>query len=229
MKLVKACIAMAAFAALYVVPSMASATVLDVPTGTAAAVGSTIVGTNINHAETPTVTRMTTNVGSIECTTAELSGQITKNGAVVEGDIETVTFTGTAGVKPHTTHCSGNGIIGNEVIVTPDHTNPVIHNNIKSLPWCVKASEGGVTVTGGECGKPRALTFKLHGNVTCSYEKASVTGTYTKHPAQAIATIKDQEFKEIPATSSIFCPDVGKLDMAFTLENGSGQAAYLTG
>lgn len=221
MKLVKACIAMAAFAALFVVPSIASAVQITHPTGTTAPVGTLITATNVQHSGTAKNTIMTVpGVGNFECTEATLTGELTKNaagGASVEGNITTAEFRGHPGGGSN--DC--NSPLGT-FVVKPSHTNNEVHTGKTSLPWCVRAAGGDTfTLRGGKCSEAaRALTFSLQvtGIAPCLYEKAEVTGTYTTHPGDLIGTIINQEFKESALTSSIFCPNAGSLDMAFTLE-----------
>ena len=234
MKLVKACIALAAFAAIFVVPSVASASPeLTHPTGSTVPVGTKIIATNVEHSGTSKITKMTTSIGNIECSTATMTGEVTSNtGTHIAGDITTVEFKGTPG-EPNSAHCFGG--FGGNTTVTPSHTTNPEHNGVQSLPWCITANElnDKFTVRGGKCSeKERALTFQLHTVTagTCSYEKASVTGTYTTHPADAILTITGQEFTKV--TGGAFCAASGKLDMAFTMttdNNGvSGEPLYIS-
>jgi hypothetical protein len=225
MKLVKACIAMAAFAALFVVPSIASAVNLTAPTGTTIPNGTNIIATNVAHANTKEHTLMTTPVGTITCDRATLTGKLLTNSVTpAVGEITTVQFEGpTPGSA-----CSGP--LGS-VTVTPSHT---VNG---TLPWCIRAGAlDSLTIygkpAGGTChsGVMAPLTFTLHtGGLVCNYEKASLTATYTTHPADAVATVTNQNF--IRHNSSVFCPAEGKLDMAFTLtkdNNGShGEAIYI--
>jgi hypothetical protein len=233
MRLIKACIALAAFAAIFVIPSMASASLtLTAPTGTV--YNGNIIATNVAHGEkTKTQTVMTTSLGNLECTTATITGKILVNdGTNIVGTIETAEFRKTAGSATDTAHCTAPGGLGT-VTVTPNHTTNPIHEptaGVKhaSLPWCIKAKAGDEFEVWGEsenenCSglKKRPLTFTLHSSLLgpCSYERTLVTGTYTTDASpsfsDAIATINDQEFKKI--TGSGFCPASGKLDMAFTL------------
>ena len=226
MKLAKACIALAAFAAIFVVPSIASAASPELFETTAGGsndlvpVGTSIIATNVAHSNTPTQIVLTTSAGSIVCGKATLTGEVTKNGGGIEGNITTAEFAGTHGVTT-TGHCSGNLVVGEKLTATPNHTtNPCHTMSVThcSLPWCVKAgAEDTFNVRGGKCSEPATpLTFTLHGNITCQYEKASVTGTYTTHPADATLTIAEQEFKR-NSTSSAFCSASVKLTMAFTI------------
>lgn len=234
MKLLKACIALAAFAAIFVVPSVASASPeLTAPTGTT--YSGNIIATNVAHSTTSEITKMVTAIGNIECATATLTGEVeTNSGTHIAGNITTAEFFGKPGVKPHGAHCFGG--FGGNTTVTPNHTVNPEHNGVKSLPWCVTANElnDKFSVRGGKCSEiARPLTFTLHtASVgSCGYEKASVTGTYTTHPADAILTIENQEFKKI--TGGAFCPGSGKLTMAFTLTedlagNVEGNPIYIS-
>jgi hypothetical protein len=225
MKLVKACIAMAAFAALFVVPSVASAVSVTSPTGTVAPVPLPLIAKNVAHAGTVQTTLMKTGLGNVECETATMTGELIKNsGGVVEGNITTAEFSG----KPnsvHGVHCAGG--FGGDTTVTPNHTTNPAHNAgsgaVSSLPWCLKpGAEDTFTVRGGLCSEAtRPLTFTLHTATagSCSYQRPSVTGTYTTHPADAVATISGQKFTK--TTGGIFCPGEGELFMAFTLTTDS--------
>jgi hypothetical protein len=230
MRLVKACIALAAVAAIFAIPSMASASVtLTHPTGTV--YNGSIIGTNVAHGtETKTEIVLTTALGNIGCTTATITGKVVvNNGTNVIGTIETAEFRRTTGSATDSTHCTAPGGLGT-LTATPNHTTNPCHtptggSSHCSLPWCIKAKEGDEFEVWGEsenenCSglKKRPLTFTLHSTLlgNCAYERALITGTYTTHPSSdAILTIKDQEFKKI--TGSGFCPGSGKLDMAFTL------------
>lgn len=227
MRLVKASIALAAFAAIFVIPSMASASVtLTHPTGTA--YNGFIIATNVAHGtETKTQTVMTTSLGKIECTTATITGKVlVNNGTHVLGTVETAEFRKTAGSGTDSTHCTAPGGLGT-VTVTPSHTSDNQGaGRPPSLPWCITAgAEDRFEVWGekeGDCAKKVPLTFTLHSSIlgTCRYQReAAVVGTYTTHPSDAIVTIKDQEFKKMEGSG--FCPTGGNLDMAFTLTTDS--------
>jgi hypothetical protein len=229
MKLVKACIAMAAFAALFVVPSVASAIQLDAPTSTKAA--GEIVGTNVAHAGTAKHTLLEGSFGSVTCDNAVVRGTLVTNGAAhVTGNIESAIFSGPTG----TTECTSS--LGS-VTVTP-HGNVASGNNpshggVKSLPWCITASKDEFSLRGGKCSEAERnifFTLDFKAGFSCTYSKKAVTGITTTHPAQAIATVTAAggAFGAPVTSSSIFCPQDGVLKMAFTLENGAGQAAFLT-
>lgn len=239
MKLVKACIALAAFAALFVVPTVASASVeLTSPTGTRyhGNIIATLVALDRSTPEkekASTHSLFTTNIGTVTCDVATLTGSVLTDetdepfNKHVLGEITTVEFKG-----KESANCTSP--VGN-VTVTPNHlTNPshtptggVAH---PSLPWCLTAGKENKfevwgRTSGETCHKPglgvTAPTFTLHTAIagTCSYEKevkGPLKGTYTTHPEDLIASVDaGQPFKKI--TGGGFCPASGSLDMAFTL------------
>lgn len=224
---IRACSAMAVFAAMFVLPSVASALELTHPTGTRAPVGTNIIATNVAHSGTPTQTVLTTSLGKVVCGSATITGKILVNGPNhVLGTVETANFAGTH-EKTTTGHCGGEGFVGSTVTPTPSHTSDEQGSGRPaSLPWCMTAgAEDKFELWGeveGSCtnGKTRPVTFTLHGSLTCGYEKAIVVGTYTTHPADALVTI-EQTFSR-RAGESAFCPATGTLKMAFTLTSDTG-------
>jgi hypothetical protein len=239
MKLLKACIALAAFAAIFVVPSIASATSprlyeTTTATGTGEGInsvvpeGTKIAAFNVAHASTPLTTVLKSNLGNIECETATLTGELTKNKeTVIEGNITTAEFLGKPNSSPHSERCSGG--FGGDTLVTPRHTS----DTIGSLPWCLKVSglEDKFTVRGGKCSEAaRGLKFTLDTSTlgACSYEKAAaepVVGTYTTHPSDAILTIANQKFAK--TAGSVFCPSTGELFMSFTVTTDEDSVNHL--
>jgi hypothetical protein len=222
-KLVKACIALAAFAAFAVLPGTASAlnsAEVQAPTGTKLATGSKIIATG-SHGTTG-FTRLTDTEGNVlvECTSAEITGTLTKNEhSGVEGTLETAVFAGTPGVST-TGHCKGS--LGNTTVTTSFAAGAG-----NGVPWCLQINSADTTdtfrVRGNACNQAsRSVTFTLHiasifGNIVCNYERTTfIPGTYTTHPNAAKASINKVEFKR-HGNSSGFCPTHGLLDMEFTL------------
>jgi hypothetical protein len=230
-KLVIACMAVAAFAA-FAMPSAASAK------------NTPIVGETINNVFTPLaegtkikavnvgITKMTTSLGTIECTTAELTGTLHRNktggvvskplpeGGGVTGEITFATFGGTGATQagaPHT-ECTTQAFLGGDTTVTP---NPATNG----LPWCVASDETMVTdefqVRGGACtSASRAIRFALDvtGIGTCQYQKATaIKGTFTTSDTDSVLTISEQEFSGSGLGNPFGCPGTGKLDMSFTM------------
>lgn len=215
MKLVRATIALAAFGALLVVPSIASASPEQTcPTGTKCPVGTLFEAKNIAHSTTPTQSVLSTSLGNATCGTATLTGTLTKNsGTEIQGEITTAEFGGTH-EKTTAGHCQGTGAFGSQPVLTPNHTS----DEDKSLPWCLTLNNAKdeFSVRGGKCGEPRPLTFVLHvDGGKCTYEAAEIKGNYTTHPADAIATINGAKAKK--AGGSIFCPAEGTLSAALTI------------
>lgn len=232
-KLIRACIAMAAFAAIFVIPSAASAKPeLTHPTGTTIPAGTKLMATNVAHSATGKPTRFTAGGLEVVCQTATLTGELEKNtGTHIAGNITTAEFFGKVG-NHNTGSCESN--LG-DVVATPTHLVNPEHEGKKSLPWCVTANElnDKLTIRGGKCSEAaRPLFFTLHPpGFSCTYSRASLIATYTTHPADAVATVDgNQHFKKV--TGGLFCPNEGTLDMAFTLttdENGvSGAPIYIS-
>lgn len=228
-------IALAAFAVLFTVPSIASASPeLTSPTGTRAPVGTKFLATNVAHAGTALTFVTETSLGNMECETATITGEVVKNdGTHLVGTISTFELKGTAG-NPSSSHCAGG--YGGNITVTPNHTTNPTHNGVASLPWCLTLSgpEDTFTIfgeTGGSCtsGQTRPITIVYDSTTlgACTYEKKEpIVGTYTTHPADAILTITKQEFKRV--TGSGFCPGSFNMRMALTLatdENDTSGAA----
>jgi hypothetical protein len=221
--LIAACLAIAAFA---VVPSLASAKpVVTHPTGTIMAVhpaGKTctekpegcILATNIGE------TTMTTSIGDIHCSTAILTGELTQNNAAngFKGTITSAKFGGDSTLTipgDEEPECTTTGILGNTgITATP--------------PYCVEGVEANdkLKVRGGACSEAvKNVTFKMTVTgpfgitVTCSYAKASLTGTFqtdTEAGKDATVTFSEETFLKTEGGGE--CPESGKLNMKFTLE-----------
>jgi hypothetical protein len=224
MKLVKACIALAAFAAFLVVPSIASAAPTLTQTtanGTNHVVpaGTSILATNVAHAGTEKPTRMTAGGLEVVCQTATLTGSLeTNTGTHIAGNITTAEFFAKPGNHIKGAPCAS--LVG-DTTPTPNHTTVPSHNGSTSLPWCVTANtlNDKLSVRGGACNEAaRPLFFQLHiPGFSCVYSREQgLTATYTTHPADAVATVDaGQPFKKV--TGGVFCPNEGSLDMAFTM------------
>jgi hypothetical protein len=222
-KLMTGLLALVALAAM-ALPAVASASPeLTHPTGTTAPVGTKITATNIGE------TLMTDTNGNIitRCTTADLSGELTKNsGTAIEGNVTSATFTGTGSEEKCT------GTFFSSPRVTPGVAN--------GLPWCVRAlstfAADEAQIRGGKCSEAaREIRFALDLEsigVTCLYSRSStepIKGTITTENAQgqdAVVHISKQLFK--PVSVPFPCPEEGLLDMSFTLETPGGGAMYIS-
>jgi hypothetical protein len=218
-KLIAACMAIAAFAALAMASTASASPVLTHPTGTVQATGAAITGTNVGE------TLMTDTNGNIitRCTTANLSGELTKNsGTAIEGNVTSATFTGTGSEG----NCTGT-------FFTSPKVTPGVANG---LPWCVRAlstfAADEAQIRGGKCSEAaREIRFALDlGATTCLYSRSStepIKGTLTTDVGgqDAVVHISKQLFK--PVSVPFPCPEEGLLDMSFTLSVG-GTAAYFS-
>jgi hypothetical protein len=221
-KLMTACMALVAFAALAVMPAVASATNdpdVTYPTGTLLAAGSTLKATNVGE------TLMTDTSGNVltRCTAATMTGTLTKNnGTEVEGNVSSATFSGTGSEG----RCTAT--FGNSTVDPKPATN--------GLPWCLRSTPAMATdemqLRGNECSKAaRPIRFLLNTSVgECAYERASaVVGTYTTDLSgqDATVTVTKQLFSAVAGTNGFFCPAEGLLDMTFTLERDTETAEPL--
>jgi hypothetical protein len=230
--LITACMALAAFAAFAVAPSVASATNdpdVTHPTGTLLSVShaapAAITATNVGET---LMTDANTNVLT-RCTKAVMSGDLETNTGVgtVEATITSATFAGTGSSVGGETECTGT--FGN-ITVTP---NPATNG----LPWCLRSTNAMVTdefqLRGNGCtSASRAIRFVLDSTTVgeCVYQRtASIPGTYTTHPASANAAQLSVSHVEFPKLSGGFlCPAAGFLDMTFSLETSNGSAIYIS-
>lgn len=202
-------------------PSLAAAATspLVVENGTAVAVGTKIEAVNIG----PTV--MTTSLGNIECTTGDLTGELTKNTTgTVEGNITTAKFGGTgalmAGAEQH--ECTTQSFLGGDTTVTPN-------TGTNGLPWCIRSvstmAADEFQVRGGKCSEPaRAIRFALDvtGIGTCTYERfGAMVGSYTTSTTDSALTISGAAFAAVSG-SPFGCPSSGSLDMSFELKTTGG-------
>lgn len=207
-----------AFAALFVLPSVSSASpVLTSPLGTPATVGTKFKSTTIGS------TVFTTALGNLECTKGLNTGTLLKNtGTEIEGEIESLEITGDGPGGACTSSFLGN------FTVTTKVTNGV--------PYCMKA--GGklpsdtLELRGGSCSgasRPMAFTMDTSSVGSCTYERKSpVTATFTTAPEDATATATGVELVKV--SGSGFCPGSAKLDTSLTLEKVSEKAepAYVS-
>lgn len=189
-KLMVACMAIASFAAFVVAPA-ASATVLT-ENGTALAVGSSVTATNEGK------TKFTGGFG-VECETAHLQGKVTANSGTVKGEIPV----GSASFTNSGAACSS--ALGATTV------------NVTSK-LCLETAAGDVLKVTG-CGANVKFDLTAAGTV-CTYETASVSGTFTTNSTPAKSVVSEQPSKEVGG--KFFCPDEGKLDMTFKLFTTGG-------
>jgi hypothetical protein len=208
-KLMTACMALAAFAAFAVMPSIASATNdpdLTDSGGSSVPVGTKIKATSIGNL---VMTDVNTN-HLVTCSSAWMTGELTKNdGSNIEGNVESATFSGT-GTNGECTSTFGG------ITVTTNVTN--------GIPYCMRSTATMETdefqVRGGKCSEAsREIRYTLDSTTIgeCTYGRtAAVVGTYTTTPEDAVVHITHQKFEK--KAGGFFCPGEGYLDFTFTLE-----------
>jgi hypothetical protein len=203
-RIIAAALALAAFAA---VPAVASASpVLTDPKG-AVAVGSKITGV---LSET---SKFTTGSGNVECTAADLTGQVTENsGTSIKGEILTASFTGDDATESRCTSTIGDLDLGHATF------KPIAEN----LPWCISSGAKDTwTLVSCKAGQNIAFTFDVFNHTgaslgTCKYERASVAGTFTTGGTTTTLTVGAKTvFNRVAGT---FCPAEGELDMKLTIK-----------
>jgi hypothetical protein len=101
-------------------------------------------------------------------------------------------------------------------------------------PWCFKATnlmnEDTFRINGGPCGVARPIRFAFEmtsQGVTCTYEReagVAVTGTFTTHPNDAVATVGNNIGFSRVAGPAMVCPLQFTLDMSFTIEKDAATA-----
>jgi hypothetical protein len=205
-KLRAACVPLCAFAALIILPAVASGSpVMTTSKGAIAPVGTKYKGTTIGP------TRMTAGGGVVlECSAGVNSGVLTKNtGTQIEGEIETLEVSGTGPGGD----CTSS--LGNFKVTT---------NVGNGVPYCMSATKGSDTLSirGGSCSSAaRPITYLVDMTslgISCGYERTTaITASFTTSPSDATATQSEVEFKS-EAGNSFFCPTGVKLDAAMTLE-----------
>jgi hypothetical protein len=132
-----------------------------------------------------------------------LTGTLTTNAAnVINGDIETATFTGTESEN----RCSGP--IG------------AVKVTAKKLPWCIRAAEKPadiLTLRSGSCtGAAAGMEFTLDSSLAgeCTYTKTEVLAEITTGTGLPVHVTK-QEFAK--SAGGFLCPGSGSLDMTFDI------------
>jgi hypothetical protein len=209
----------------FAVPAVASAsnTPLVVENGTAVPVGTKIVANNTE------VTKMTTSIGTIECSTATMTGELTKNTTgTVEGNITSAVFSGTGAqqVGAPAPECTTKAILGGDTSVTPSTAT-------NGLPWCIRSTSAMLTdefqVRGNSCSsasRPIRFALDVTGIGTCTYERTTaIPGTYTTSTTDSVLSISEVEFPRI--SGPFGCPGSGSLDMKFTMKTDVAGGASL--
>jgi len=233
-KLITAALALVALAA-FALPASASAVSLGETSGgtfTALAKGSKITGTNVGNAKF-----VNSALGVIsECSKVVVTGEVTSNGPeVIEGNVETATFSGEGAEYKGMKECLGESALGS---LTPTTNGTTDEKTVASgTPWCIKTVKGAdkFTVRGGKCTEEtRAITFILDTTLAgeCKYSRsAAIEGTFTTDVTNedAVLTVNSGATSEFTreAGSGFFCPSTGSLQMSFTMETDSATVTPL--
>lgn len=189
-KLIMVCMAFAAFA--FVAAPAASASPALTASGVLAPIGTAIEGKSTGGARF-------TGSFSIECSSATLTGTLTKNsGTKIEGTIPVgkATYTGT-GTSGDCTSALGSFKV-----------------TMNSELCLVSGTTDNLIVIG--CGvNPVIFTLEFTGTGSCKYSTAVVSGTFTTNVTPPTLSVSEQEAKKVEG--GFFCPAFGKLDMDFDL------------
>jgi hypothetical protein len=228
-KRITACIALGVLSAI-ALPAVAQAVnkpLITHPTGKVLAPGVKMKATNVGN------TLLVNTAGGTEltCTTAAMTGELTKNETGnVQGNISASSFSGTGASGA----CTG---FANAVVDT------------LSTPWCLKSTStmeaDEFQVSGGLCSEAaKKITFQLtptaFPGTTCTYEATfaiGAKGTFTTHSTgDALMTVprtghtptEDAGFTKTHDTTPFeLCPKSGALRMTFTLETDTATAEPL--
>ena len=220
-KLITACMALVAFAALAIGPATASATndPTLVDSSGHLAVGAKIVGTAVN----PVFTDTSGNT-LVTCSNATMTGEVVKNSAgTVEGTISTLDFWGGGGaIAAHNGLEECPGSFGNFSFTV------VGHLCIRSTPTMATDE---FQVTSGTCPGTGNVKFIIGSTIVgeCEYEStSSVKGDYTTGIGGAMAVRNTQAgsgTKKI--RGGFFCSSSLMLKISFKLETHDGTAVEI--
>jgi hypothetical protein len=218
-KLLAACFMLAAFAAL-AMPTLALALTspLVVENGTAVAVGTKVEGVNVGNI------KMTTSLGTIECSTAIVTGELIKNTTgAVEATISSAKIGGTGPLQTGASapECTSQPILGGNTTVTTSTA-------VNGLPWCIRSvstfAADEFQVRGNSCSaesRPIRFALDVTGIGTCQYEKTTSTdpikGTHTTSTTSSTLSIFEAGFFAVSG-NPFGCPSSLWLDMTLQLK-----------
>src|SRR5690349_14467750 len=183
---------------------------LTFPTGTRLVTESKVRATNVGEV------KFTGANGTIACTSAVLTGTLTKNnGSELEASLTSSSITGTGGDG----RCTGASFQTWVSIGT---------SCLRSTP---ELTDDEFQIRGEACSKsasPVSVSFSKPIVATeCVYERAAtITGTFTTHPSDVVFTAKSPEFVRV-AGNVVLCFAAFKLDSSFTFENNEAGVAPL--
>jgi len=202
-KLIAACLTIAAFAAMVIVPAASASPVLTNAKGERVPVGTEIHAVVVGNG-------VFTGGFNITCSGGEGSGKVTANsGTKIKGEI-----------PANNLKLSGTGS-GGDCTSALGNVSVVINSKI-----CGETIEGTDQAKATGCGASLTFSITITGAGTCKYEAASMTGTFlTNHDAEG--TISEQSAKG-EATNGFFCPGEGKLDVSLAESINTGETLSIS-
>ncbi|HWN73926.1 MAG TPA: hypothetical protein VNN15_08985 [Solirubrobacterales bacterium] len=202
--LITACLAIAAFAAMVIVPAASASPALTNAKGELVPVGTEIHAVVVGNG-------VFTGGFNITCTGGEGSGKVTTNtGSSIKGELAagSLKLTGT-GANGDCTSALGN--------VGLSLTSKICGETVKGTDTVIATGCGG---------SPLTATVTVTGVGTCKYEAASMKGTFlTNHDAEG--TISEQPAKG-EAGNGFFCPTEGKLDVSLAESINTGETLFIS-
>jgi len=221
-KLMLACAALAAFAALAVVPASASAANAQVCETEGALCNPVLVNSVLRtHIVAGTISKLFTPLGTVECNSVLLTGPVVQNTETIsEGTINTADFTGTGE--------------GGKCTSPFGQVTPTTNVGASGVPFCLKLTAGVndvAEVNGNSCGlAAHAITFvfDLPGEVICKYSRSTeagpIIGKFTTDTAPENSDLvihvprSESGSKFTKEEGGILCPSKGELEVSVTLE-----------
>jgi hypothetical protein len=203
----------AAFALLAALPATAAASPQLLEAGKPVAPTSKMLATSSGNATFTGTNSKGEDDGTVTCTKAQMTGEVISNkGTLIEVQIETASFTGTEAEGKCASTIPGTGPL------------KVIAEN---LPWCVTSAVlESFSFRGGSCAVGASnVKATLVGSfgLTCTYERATVAGTYVKEVNPAKLSVVSQTFNLIKGGAA--CPAQGHMSVAYVLENDTNFVA----
>src|ERR1700750_2162468 len=180
-------ICIAAFALLAALPATAAASPQLFEGANPVAPTSKILATNSGNVTFTGTNSKGEDDGTVTCSKAQMTGEVIANkGTLIEVQVETASFTGTEAEGKCASTIPGTGPLK----VTAEN-----------LPWCLTSSVlEAFSIRGGSCAAGASnIRATLVGSfgLTCTYERATVAGSYVKGVNPAKLTVVSQTFNLI--------------------------------
>ncbi|MGN6557001.1 MAG: hypothetical protein ACTHLH_03200, partial [Solirubrobacterales bacterium] len=197
-KLISACLTVAAFAAMVVVPAASASPALTNAKGQLVPVGTEIHVTAVGNG-------VFTGAFNVTCTGGEGSGKVTMNsGTKIKAEIPagSLKLSGTAA--------------GGDCTSALGNVSMTLNSKI-----CGETTTGDEAIATG-CGANLTVSIAVTGVTTCKYQAPSMKGTFLTAPNDAQGTISEQPATG-ESTNSVFCPSSGKLDVSLAESINTGE------